>query len=339
MNNKQWGNFSLDEIFSTIQRGKRLIKSNHILGDIPYVSSTMSNNGTDGFIGNKLGVRIFENCLTIANSGSVGSVFYHNYEFVASDHVTVLINTNLNKFHYIFLGTCLKKIKDKYSFNREISDKRIKTEKIILPIKDDGTPDWDYMERFIQVKSSQVKDTYRVPELHEVNDDRGLGDVEWEKFVIYSLGKVTSGKDWEAYNRVLGLSPFIGSASINNGITDFVDFSGREKQVEKGVIGINRNGSVGYAFYHPYKAYFSGDTRFLEINNFKGNEFINLFITTMIMKQKGKYAFGYKMGTGRIKRQKIMLPVKNGQPDFEFMEQYMKRMENKVVLKIVSEQG
>ena len=34
------------------------------------------------------------------------------------------------------------------------------------------------------------------------------------------------------------------------------------------------------------------------------------------------------MGTARLKRQKIMLPIDtSGQPDYEFMEHYMKKIE------------
>ena len=47
-------------------------------------------NGVDNFIANDKGVRCFENCLTLANSGSVGATFFHHYRFVASDHVTAL---------------------------------------------------------------------------------------------------------------------------------------------------------------------------------------------------------------------------------------------------------
>jgi len=72
----------LTDIFETIKRGKRLKKSDHISGNIPYISSTKMNNGCDGFLGNQKGVRKFRNCLTIANSGSVGSVFYHDYQFI-----------------------------------------------------------------------------------------------------------------------------------------------------------------------------------------------------------------------------------------------------------------
>ena len=76
--------------FNTIQRGKRLTKSNQIKGLTPYISSSGINNGLDNFISNSEKIRVFDNCLTIANSGSVGSTFYHTYRFIASDHVTHL---------------------------------------------------------------------------------------------------------------------------------------------------------------------------------------------------------------------------------------------------------
>lgn len=44
-----------------------------------------------------------------------------------------------------------------------------------------------------------------------------------------------------------------------------------------------------------------------------------------ITEQRGKYSYGYKMGTDRLKRQKIMLPVANDEtPDYAYMEQYVK---------------
>jgi len=88
--------FLISDIFD-FERGQRLIKSDQIKGDIPYISSTMHNNGVDNFISEKSinkktkkHPKVYNNCLTIANSGSVGSVFYHPYTFIASDHVTVL---------------------------------------------------------------------------------------------------------------------------------------------------------------------------------------------------------------------------------------------------------
>ena len=146
----EWKSFSFDEIFRKIQRGKRLKKADHIDGKTPYVSSTSLNNGVDGFIGNEDKVRKFEGNLTLANSGSVGSCFYQDYEYIASDHVTSLTLENADKYIYLFMSTIIKRLEDKYSFNREINDKRIRREKIILPIDKFGKPNWDYMNKFMQ---------------------------------------------------------------------------------------------------------------------------------------------------------------------------------------------
>lgn len=149
LNQKKWYAFNISDIFDTIQRGKRLKKMDHIDGKVPYVSSTMNNNGVDGFISNDNGKK-FKNCLTIANSGSVGATFFHQYEFIGSDHITSLKNNKFNKFIYLFLTIVVSKIGEKYSFNREINDFRISNEKIYLPIDDSKQPDYKYMEQYIK---------------------------------------------------------------------------------------------------------------------------------------------------------------------------------------------
>lgn len=150
LNKKEWDVFFLNEIFPEIQRGKRLKKEVHIKGQTPYVSSTALNNGIDGYIGNQNSVRIFHNCLSLANSGSVGATFYQPFYFIASDHITKLKNESFNEFIYLFISTIAKRLNEKYSFNREINDQRIKREKIVLPIDKKGQPDYDYMENYIK---------------------------------------------------------------------------------------------------------------------------------------------------------------------------------------------
>ena len=137
------------EVFDEIKRGKRLKTADHEPGSMPYVSSSAMNNGVDAFVGNDNCVRIFGDCLSLANSGSVGSCFYHAYHFVASDHVTHLKRDGLSPFQYLFLATmCVKQFAGKYNFNREITDSRIERENIRLPVTSGGKPDFAYMEAF-----------------------------------------------------------------------------------------------------------------------------------------------------------------------------------------------
>ncbi|WP_303288246.1 N-6 DNA methylase [Marinobacter sp. SS8-8] len=147
---KDWEEFFLKSIFKEVQRGKRLKKDNQVPGKMPYISSTSLNNGVDNFIGNNTGVRIFSDCLTVANSGSVGSSFYHPYSFVASDHVTHLANNEFSKYIYLFIAALTNRLSEKYNFNREINDKRISREKIMLPVTEEGEPDFEYMEQYMK---------------------------------------------------------------------------------------------------------------------------------------------------------------------------------------------
>lgn len=146
----KWKEFDIKKIFPNIMRGRRLKTDDHIVGSMPYVSSSAMDNGVDNFVSNNQGVRIFNNCLTIANSGSVGATFYHPYSFVASDHVTSLANEKFNKYIYLFGGNITSRFSEKYSFNREIKDSRLQREKMMLPVKDNDEPDFEYMEEYMR---------------------------------------------------------------------------------------------------------------------------------------------------------------------------------------------
>lgn len=150
LQNATWKAFDFTDVFTEIQRGKRLKKADHMVGQVPYISSTSFNNGVDGFVGNNSSVRIFSDCLTIANSGSVGCTFYHQYKFIASDHVTHLKRKGIDKYAYLFMTPMIQRLSEKYSFNREINDERIKREKILLPVTNNGDIDFDFMSSFMQ---------------------------------------------------------------------------------------------------------------------------------------------------------------------------------------------
>ncbi len=175
--NVYWKVFEFNDVFREIQRGKRLTKANQIPGNTPYVSSSAINNGVDNFISNNQKVRKSSNSLSIANSGSVGSTFYHKYEYVASDHITSLRLDNADENIYLFMATIVKRLEEKYSFNREINDTRIQREKLILPVDENGNPNFKYMRDFIiNMQKENIEKTieYIYIYIYNFNDCRVL---------------------------------------------------------------------------------------------------------------------------------------------------------------------
>ncbi len=332
LKDREWKEFSFHEIFPEIQRGKRLKKADHKKGQMPYVSSTAFNNGVDGFVSNKEKVRIFSDCLTIANSGSVGACFYQPYKFVASDHVTKLENENLSKYTLLFISTITSRLSEKYSFNREINDKRIQREKVLLPVTKEGIPDYDFMDTYMREKEQEKKQKYKkhvsklLDELESEKDIPSLSDKNWDEFFISDIFDIKPGERLTKADMKKGNKPFIGSTDSNNGITEYT--SNTNNSEDMNVLGVNYNGSVVENFYHPYKALFSDDVKRLSLKEVEGNKYIYLFIKALILKQKDKYKYGYKFNETRMNKQKIMLPVKeNGEPDYDYMENYIKKLE------------
>ena len=148
LNEKEWAHFKMPQIFRLIQRGKRLKNADHVFGAVPYVSSTANNNGVDDYIEATPRTRVFGDCISLANSGSVGTAFYEPFDFVASDHVTALKTEGLSKYCYLFMTAVIEKQGSNFNFNREINDVRIKNMQIMLPIADSGEPDYAYMEQY-----------------------------------------------------------------------------------------------------------------------------------------------------------------------------------------------
>jgi hypothetical protein len=331
LKNIQWKEFNLNEIFPSIQRGKRLKKDDHKTGNQPYVSSSALNNGIDGFVGNTEKVRKFKKCLTIANSGSVGATFFQPFSFVASDHITKLENKEFSKNFYLFISSIAKRLSEKYSFNREINDNRIQREKILLPINSKGEPDYSFMEQYMRRKEQEKIDKFqnyiskKIDQVKDFKEVEPLNQKEWGEFFIEDVAQIISGRDIYESERIKGNIPYVSATANNNGIGYFV--GNANETLEENCLSVNRNGSVGFSFYHQYKALFSNDCRKLRLKN--NSPFVGKFISRIITGQKEKYGYGYKMGTGRMKRQKILLPTdKKGQPDYEYMENYIKKLEH-----------
>lgn len=344
LTSKEWKEFSMTDIFTEIQRGKRLKKDDHIEGNIPYVSSTASNNGIDGFIGNKIRVRVFENCLTLANSGSVGSTFYQPFNVVASDHVTKLENPKFNKYIYLFLASMVSRLNEKYSFNREINDQRIKKEKILLPINSKGKPDYVFMEAYVKQKENELLKKYENFVSLSEQCIKLNSDIEWKEFLFPDVFEIKNG----FYNKKPissgnGTIPFLGATQNNNGITEFYTISEIEqnskigygkneplnKKIFKGnCIAVTNNGSVGFAYYQTADFTCSHDINPLYLKNKNLNHFIAKFLITAIEQQKVCFEYARKWRPMRMKKSKILLPVNSqDKPDFVYMENYMKTLE------------
>lgn len=146
----KWNWFRYDEIFS-IQKGKRLTKTDMIPGNMNYIGATDANNGVTAKIGNT--EYVYDgNKITVSYNGSIAEAFYQADPFWATDDVNVLSlkHYTLNVHIAMFLTTLIHIEKYRFNYGRKWDKELMLKSKIKLPIKANGDPDWKFMEKYIK---------------------------------------------------------------------------------------------------------------------------------------------------------------------------------------------
>jgi len=155
----------------------------------------------------------------------------------------------------------------------------------------------------------------------------------WKKFKVKDLFLITKGSGGIIKNSLKGTYPLISSTKSNNGISNLIE-ENDEFLSNKNVLTVASNGSVGETFYQDEVFYSTADVNILK-PKFKMNKYIALFITTIINKEKYKYCYGRKFTKEKMEEKTIIkLPTtQQGELDFEYMENYIKNLENKIHFK------
>ncbi|WP_280612974.1 restriction endonuclease subunit S [Lactococcus lactis] len=304
-------------------------------GNLPYVTRTSQNNGIEFLLDeNQIEKKFINPKNSITFGAETGVFFYQNTEFVTGNKMYGFYHEKLNSKNSLALIAILTNgLKGSgLGYGYGMIPSRIEWRPIQFPMIN-GELAWDFLEELV----NQVEITLEENIKHTINKidcSINLSDREWHLFELGNLTSTISGADLPKVDRFSGKIPFIGASSKGNGITDFIDkIEGQPKKFAKNVIGVNRNGSVGWAFYHPYEAYFSGDTRYLILKDQKLSPEIAIFLKTTIMNQKNQFGYGFKLGTDRLRELKINLPVvpyveNEPQPDWQFMHDYISSLPN-----------
>lgn len=120
-------------------------------GKYPYVARGSSNNGIRGYITED------EQYLSPAKSLSFGqdtaTVYYQPDAYFTGDKIKVMVlnNRELTPELAKYFITAIAKAFSNFTWGQSsFNENIIKSTEIVLPVKSDGTPDFDYMERYIR---------------------------------------------------------------------------------------------------------------------------------------------------------------------------------------------
>lgn len=334
---RRWEPIRISDIFDSFENGKgkgrnHLIEVQH--DGIEYIGATNRHNGVLCFVSVNSESRDMiqrGNCIGFIRNGNgaAGYAIYKHEPFISTPDVIYGYASWINEYTGLFFVAAQDLIQNKYGHGHKRTPQRLIRDSVMLPVDNNGCPDWLFMSNYIRERVSthivalQKLIRHRIEQIGSQHSIIPTKTSNWGSVQLDTLGEIKSGKDVYEAERIPGQTPYITSGSKNNGIGYFV--GNTNNTLDAGYIAINRNGSVGQAFYHLYPSLMGNDCRKLHIEDADKDEYVGLFIAMCITMQHDAFSYSRKLGTARAKKMQIMLPLDwYGKPNYSYMQQYIK---------------
>lgn len=304
---------SLAEIFD-VWYGVNLevVNSEVVPIGIPFVSRQSVNNGVVCHV-----KRIDDvepnpsHTLSIAVSGSVLSTFYHDYEYYSGRDVYIAKpKIALTKEEMLYYCYVIEQNKYRYNYGRGAN----KTFRDIL------VPSKSEIPHYVNQKNATA--TFDSKPLSQKK--MAFNTKDWKWFELHKLFSKERGTRLTKPDREAGNIPLITAGSENEGIADYI--SNSDMKVYQDAITIDM---FGFSCYRGFD--FCCDDNILVLKSSKMNIFSGLFIASVINKDDYKCAYGRQYRQKTFDVHKIKLPAvkiapNEYEPDWQFMEDYIKSL-------------
>ena len=320
-------------------------------GEVPFIGASGINNGVTGFCtmqavedNSKVGYgpnepierKLFDKgSICVVNNGSaIGYSYYQPKQFTCTHDVNPLTlrDHEMNEDEALFLSQMIRKQGVCFIYARKWRPSRMVRSQFLLPVDDDGKPDYGYMAQYASEMRGGMLMRYRnyvagqLSQL-EYKDIPALDEKEWKEFRIGELFEVSRPKARNKDDYDMGDIPFVASGAMNNGVMKCCKTCEGE-QLDAGNC-ITVSPVDGSSFYQPMDFLGRGGagSSILMLRNNDLNLFRGEFMARMIQQTCSKYNYGHMGNKDSIKRERVMLPIdEDGKPDYAYMEQYAKNM-------------
>ena len=275
--------------------------------EINFVSSQGDNNGVVSKVKKIAGIKIYPaGVITVPLKGTVLAAHVQVEQCYVAHQIAVLSPLkSMTLQEKLFYCTCIQHNAYRFSYGRQ-ADKTLG--EMELP---SVLPDWVY--------SHQIKPLTTKNNSPTVHIEHGV----WCEYQIGKLFEIQKGKRLTKEDMEEGFDNYLGAIDNNNGIRQKIN---AEYLWKPNCISVNYNGSVGEAFYQSEPFWASDDVNILYPKGWELNKYIGLFIATVIKAERPKYNYGRKWKKEVMKKSVIKLPTKNGEPDWQYMENYIKSL-------------
>lgn len=320
-----WKEFQIGDLFEACLSKDDIQPKDFVEGKIPLVSSGKENNGIIAFVEDEKARLWDKNTLTI---DMFGKVFYQESPYFAVSHgrVNILLpKISMTKWCLQFIGCAIEKVaSQKYAFNEMCTGTKVLKDNIKLPATPDGAPDWAYMESYMANLGIKVVESLTLLQTAKDAEKKKVDTREWGEFRVGELFAQERGKEKAPKQNEPGDCPLIQETNNNNGFDRMV-------VPTKVIKGNSITVSINYAQNVFYQADdFCASVNIAVLRNNHLNRYNSQFVCSVLRNAHQKFDYTSKISKELLNKEMIMLPVdKTGQPDWVYMEEYMKMVQKK----------
>lgn len=329
-----WESFVVGDLFDIHPTSAYKLTNLKLLdgGKNPVVVNSSYNNGIGGYSSKPTTER--GNMITFSDTVDANTIFYQENNFIGYPHVQGLYPKGIykekwSKFSLMFFAVILRKsaltkgFDYGNKFRRDIAMKLT----IKLPVTKNGSPNWLYMESYMNKIQKKTTHSISVLQSLKVHSKNRVDIKKWQKFELQQLFEITKGSRLTKKEMKEGIINYVGASSFNNGITYHI--SNSEHIHPGGTLTTTYNGSdIGRTFYQE-KCFWATDDVNVLYPRFEINKHRGLFFAPLIKAAGRNYVYKNKWQIEDMKKAHIFLPVKGVEPDWEYIEEYMKTLEKR----------
>ena len=312
-------------------------------GGHPYIVRQSTDNGKKGNIDES--VLFLNHGNTISFGQDTATMFYQEVPYFTGDKIKILKPkyVEFGKKNAQFFLASMRKTFSSFAWgSSRFNVETLKEQLIMLPITNHGKIDFTFMESFIaDLEEERVAklstfltvsglDNYELSS-EEKDALKNYTSLKWNAYNLEKLfGKATRGKRLKGDDRIAGTLPFVTAGETAEGISAYI--SNHVEVFEKNTTTIDMFGSAKYRNYQ-----YGADDHVAVVHTESVPMKASIFLTSAIHKaaHTGKFDYGHNFYAKDADALDIMLPTKDGKPDYDAMATLISAVQKLVIQDVV----
>lgn len=339
----EWKEFRIKDLFETQKKGNKLqvptgasVPVQDLLEDgaTPRITVTGSNNGIFGFYDycgkNIADYRVFNNFVSVS---FLGTVFYQEGDATLDMKVHCLKpqGITLNKYTGRFLVGAIRASLRESTYSDQISSSILPEMSIKLPSTPKGDPDWTYMQSYMANLETKVAESLTLLQAAKDAEKKKVDTREWREFRVGELFDIKRPAARSEKKYCEGEINYVSSGAFNNGVANKLMPLPNELLDRGGCITVSPLDGSSFYQEEDFLGRGGSGASILILYNSHLNRNNALFICSVIRSSANGFGYTDLLNGENLKSLTIKLPMdKTGQPDWAYMEKYMRKVEERV---------